>query len=283
MSIATEQESKGSGRRGVDKAPPASDPAVPGESITPPPRLRRRPALVAASVAAICLGALLAVWAYAGASTSQDVLAVRATVHRGELITRADLMTAQISVDPVLKPLPASAADAVVGKRAAMDLAAGGLVTQEDITSALVPAKGMSVVGVSLPPALMPGTQLQSGDQVRIVATPCAPGVATIRTWSPDCSWVPGISAGGRLTPTTDMPLAGTNAEVMSSWVTRPPAARSIAARFPTTASAAEAGNGLRTGSTLICAVIRSARVISSPRWTVARTARTSWEVLAPA
>jgi len=176
MSIATEQEPKRSGRRGVDKAPPATDPAVPGESITPPPRLRRRPALVAASVAAICLGALLAVWAYTGASTSQSVLAVRTTVHRGELITRADLMTAQISVDPVLKPLPASAAESLVGKRAAMDLAAGGLVTQEDIASALVPAKGMSVVGVSLPPALMPATQLQSGDQVRIVATPGAQG-----------------------------------------------------------------------------------------------------------
>ena len=51
-----------------------------------------------------------------------------------------------------------------------------GLVTQEDIASALVPAKGMSVVGVSLPPALMPATQLQSGDQVRIVATPGAQG-----------------------------------------------------------------------------------------------------------
>jgi len=180
MSIATAQESEHSGHHGKDKAPSAGEVPVPGESITPPPRLRRRPALVAASVAAICLGALLAVWAYTGASTSQDVLAVRSTVHRGELITRDDLMTAQIGVDPVLRPLPASAADSVVGKRAAMDLAAGGLVTREDVTSAVVPAKGMSVVGVSLPPALMPAAQLQSGDQVRIVATPGAQGdVAT--------------------------------------------------------------------------------------------------------
>ena len=82
----------------------------------------------------------------------------------------------QIGVAPALKPLPASAADTVVGKRAAMDLAAGGLVTAEDVTSAVVPAKGMSLVGVSLPPALMPAAQLQSGDQVRIVATPGAQG-----------------------------------------------------------------------------------------------------------
>jgi hypothetical protein len=176
MSIATAQESNRSGHHGKDKTPPASGVPVPGGIITPPPRLRRRPALVAASVAAICLGALLAVWAYAGASTSQDVLAVRTTVHRGELITRDDLMTAQIGVDPALKPLPASAADTVVGKRAAMDLAAGGLVTPEDVISVLVPAKGMSLVGVSLPPALMPAAQLQSGDQVRIVTTPGAQG-----------------------------------------------------------------------------------------------------------
>jgi len=180
MSIATAQESNRSGHHGKDRTTPAGEVPVPGESITPPPRLRRRPALVAASVAAICLGALLAVWAYTGASTSQDVLAVRTTVHRGELITRDDLMTAQIGVDPALKPLPASAADSLVGKRAAMDLAAGGLVTREDVTSAVVPAKGMSLVGVSLPPALMPAAQLQSGDQVRIVATPGAQGdVAT--------------------------------------------------------------------------------------------------------
>jgi len=91
-------------------------------------------------------------------------------------------MTARIGVDPALKPLLASAADSVVGKRAAMDLAAGGLVTAEDVTSAVVPAKGMSLVGVSLPPALMPAAQLQSGDQVRIVATPGAQGDLTTGT-----------------------------------------------------------------------------------------------------
>ena len=47
------------------------------------------------------------------------------------------------------------------------------------------------------------------------------------------------------------------------------------------TLSAADAGRGLRAGSMLICAVIRSSRVMSSPRWTVVRTARTPWEVLA--
>jgi hypothetical protein len=198
MSIASAQDSKRAGRRGRDKQVPGSEVPAAGGSIAAPPRLRRSPALVAASVAAICLGALLAVWAYTATSTAQDVLAARNTVHRGELITRDDLMTARIGVDPALKPLPASAADSVVGKRAAMDLAAGGLVTGEDVTSAVVPAKGMSVVGVSLPPALMPAVPLQSGDQVRIVATPGQQGdVAAGTTPQSIVSTVVGVRAAG--------------------------------------------------------------------------------------
>ncbi|WP_245934251.1 SAF domain-containing protein [Branchiibius hedensis] len=50
-------------------------------------------------------------------------------------------MTVRVGVDPALKPLPASELNDVVGKRAAMDLTAGGLVTSEDVTSSVVPAR----------------------------------------------------------------------------------------------------------------------------------------------
>lgn len=175
MSLDTGRETNRSSRRTKNTAPEQP----PGESLAPPPKLRRRPALIAASIAAICLGALLAVWAYTSTSNAQEVVAVRTTVHRGETITRDDLMTAQIGVDPALKPIAASRLDEVVGKRAAMDLAAGGLVTQEDLTSAVLPTKGMSIVGISLTPAMMPAIQLQTGDEVRIVTTPGEQGDAT--------------------------------------------------------------------------------------------------------
>lgn len=168
MSLDTTPETNRKSRRTKDAAAPSS----PGQILAPPPKLRRRPILIAGSVAAICLGALLAVWAYTSTSSAQEVLAVRTTVHRGELITRDDLMTAQVGVDPALRPMSAADLDSVVGKRAAMDLAAGGLVTQEDLATAVLPAKGMSIVGVSLTPAMMPATELQTGDDVRIVSTP---------------------------------------------------------------------------------------------------------------
>jgi hypothetical protein len=57
----------------------------------------------------------------------------------------------------------------------------------------------MSVVGVSLPPALMPAVALQSGDQVRIVATPGQQGdVAAGATPQSITATVVGVrSAGG--------------------------------------------------------------------------------------
>lgn len=149
------------------------------EAVAPPPKLRRRPLLVAASVAAICLGALLAVWAYTSASTAREVVAVRSGVQRGEVIERQDLVVVRVGLDPALRPVAAAQLDGVVGRRAATDLSAGGLLTQDGIAATVVPGRNMSVVGVSLPASLMPGEPLQTGDMVRVVATPGQQGEVT--------------------------------------------------------------------------------------------------------
>src|SRR5690348_2030830 len=108
------------------RAPSAS---VGSTAFTPPPKLRRRPALVAGGVAAICLGALLAVWTWSSTTHTEEVLAARVTIHRGDVITASDIERVRINDDPSLIPLAASAYDSVVGKRAALDVAAGGLLT----------------------------------------------------------------------------------------------------------------------------------------------------------
>ena len=104
--------------------------AVREPSVAPPPKLRRRPVLVAASIAAICLGALLAAFAWSATSNTRSVLAVRGPVERGALIDASDLVAVQVSTDPALDPLPASQADTVVGQRAAVDIASGTLLTR---------------------------------------------------------------------------------------------------------------------------------------------------------
>jgi flagella basal body P-ring formation protein FlgA len=179
MSVTTEAKSRPATKRANKTAEAASPATAAGGVIAPPPKLRRRPLLVVASVAAVCFGGLLGVWAYTSVTTAQEVVAVRTTIQRGTLISREDLVTARIGVDPALNPIPAAQLDGVVGQRAAMDLPTGGLVTQDSITATVVPAQDMSVVGVAVPAALLPGEPLRSGDQVRVVATPGQQGEVT--------------------------------------------------------------------------------------------------------
>ena len=148
-------------------------------NVMPPPKLRRRPALIVASGVAISAGALLAAFAWTATSTTQSVLAVRSAVERGAVIAQDDVMTVQVSADPALAPVPASQASAVVGQRAATDMAAGTLLTREQVSDKVLPAAGMSIVGVGLPSAQLPGEPLLVGDRVRVVATPGASGEVT--------------------------------------------------------------------------------------------------------
>lgn len=148
------------------------EPGPAATQFAPPPKLRRRPALVAGAIAAICLGALLAAWAWTATTNTQKVLVARHSIERGSVIEANDLARVQLSADPALKPVPASEFDQVVGQRAALDIAEGGMLTPGSFSSAVVPAEGQSVVGVALTPAQAPGLTLQNGDRVRVVATP---------------------------------------------------------------------------------------------------------------
>lgn len=147
-----------------------SSPAV--SQLVPPPKLRRRPALLAAALVAICLGALLAAWAWTATSNTQEVLVARHTIERGSVIEADDLSRVQLSADPALKPVPASQFDEVVGQRAAYDVAAGGMLTPDSFSSAVVPSGTDSIVGIALTPTQAPGLDLATGDRVRVVVTP---------------------------------------------------------------------------------------------------------------
>lgn len=164
------------GRSGT-RPPPTAELA--GPVLAPPPKLRRRPILIAVSVAAVCLGALLSAWAYSSTSHAQDVIGMRNTVLRGDTITRADLASVKISVDPALTPVPASQLEAIVGQRAAMDLPVGGVLTAAAVTTALTPPAGQSIVGIAAAPGMMPALRLRVGDTIRIVSTPGQQGTVS--------------------------------------------------------------------------------------------------------
>lgn len=150
----------------------ASAGAAPAEAIATPPRLRRRPALVAMAVILVAVGALLAAWLATSIGNTRSVVAVRTDIARGHMIAREDLLVVDITPDPALKTVPASRIDTIIGRYARFDMAAGGLVTSTAVTDKTVPVAGQSLVGLSLTPAQLPARPLQPGDTVRIVTTP---------------------------------------------------------------------------------------------------------------
>ncbi len=141
-------------------------------ALAPPPKLRRRPALIAAAIGAVCIGALLAGWAWTATTNTQEVLVARHSIERGAVIEADALARVRLSADPALKPVAASQLEEVVGQRAAMDIAEGGILTPGSFTAEVVPGEGQSVVGVALTPAQAPGLDLQYGDRVLVVVTP---------------------------------------------------------------------------------------------------------------
>jgi hypothetical protein len=128
--------------------------------------------LVGTALVAICLGALLAAWAWTATTNTEEVLVARQTIERGAVIQSGDLARVRVGVDPALHPVPASQIDDIVGQRAALDVAAGAMLTPDSFTSAVVPAGDNSIVGVALTPAQAPGLDLAPGDHVRVVVTP---------------------------------------------------------------------------------------------------------------
>ena len=136
-------------------------------------------ALCAVLVAA---GALGAAFAYTSVSDTQEVLVVNRDIARGETIEPGDLTVVRVSVDPALTPISGSQKSSIEGSRAAVDLWAGTLLSEQQVTENLVPGEGESLVGISLTPAQMPSEPLYSGDTVRIVTTPGDQGEVTEQT-----------------------------------------------------------------------------------------------------
>ncbi len=151
----------------------------PAPAALGPVKTRRRPVLIIASVAALLLSALGGVWLWTAATSSVEVVVAKAAVPRGAVIAAGDLMVARVSLDPAIASIPASDVSTVVGQRAALDISAGGLLTPDAIAPETVPAKGETVVGLSLVDGMLPAIPLKTGDDVRVVQTPGAQGQVT--------------------------------------------------------------------------------------------------------
>lgn len=134
-----------------------------------PPKLRRRPMLIALSVLLTALGALLGAWLLTGLSGTESYIAVREDVPRGAQIQADDLVRTQLRTDSAVRPLLWDEQRAVIGRYASKDLAAGSVVTRDSVAAQVVPVAGQSIVGLALEPGQVQVTDLKVGDQVRMI------------------------------------------------------------------------------------------------------------------
>jgi hypothetical protein len=132
--------------------------------------------MVLFSVGLVLVGAVLGVGVWMASTSSVEVVAARASIERGAVITDSDLTVARVAVDPSVTVVPAAQLGTLVGKRAASDVAAGTLLSPAQVTEALPPSTGESVVGVALTTGQLPAEPLRPGDRVRLVQTPLAQG-----------------------------------------------------------------------------------------------------------
>src|SRR5690606_9738448 len=146
-----------------------------------PPRTPRRPdppepAVRRVRVPQLALGVLLSGLAALGfvlfnaASVQRaPVLALASDVQRGQVLEVEDLQVVHVGTDDVLALTPADRSELLVGRAAVTDLAAGTLVTVDQVAAGSALTPGAGVVGLALAPGQYPTPRLAIGDLVSVV------------------------------------------------------------------------------------------------------------------
>ncbi|MFF4282885.1 SAF domain-containing protein [Streptomyces kronopolitis] len=135
-------------------------------------RRRRQPAMAALASAVIAAGGLVGFLAYSQTGHRTAVLAVSRSVSAGDVIGEADLSEVSVSLDPALKAYPAADRSKVVGKRAAVSLLPGAMLSRGQVSTRTLVGADEALVGIGLKAGQLPATRLSAGDRVQVVSTP---------------------------------------------------------------------------------------------------------------
>lgn len=150
------------------RARAASLPVPPGPSGLP---TRKRWGRIGAGAAVAVAGAWIAAALVMSAGSRTDVLVLADDVAQFQAIERDDLRVVRVAADSFVDTVPASQLDSIVGRTAATDLRAGGLLSSDQLVPAgehLV-ADGEAIVGARLAPADAPLGDLARGVDVLVV------------------------------------------------------------------------------------------------------------------
>jgi hypothetical protein len=110
-----------------------------------------------------------------------DVVTVVRDVQVGEVLTEQDLGKASVALDPAVKAVRADDVKSVVGKRAAVELKPGSLLSPSQVTENSLVKAGEQLVPIGLKPEQVPATALVPGQKVQLVHVPAQGAMDTAK------------------------------------------------------------------------------------------------------
>jgi hypothetical protein len=141
-----------------------------------PPRVvrqrRMRPGLLGLAVLLIALGGLGAAFAVTSVRATGSYLAVARQVPVGAQLTADDLTTVEVAGGRGIAPVASARLAEVVGKRAAVTLTPGTLLTMAQLTDQPLLGPGQQQIALGLKLSQVPARKLNPGDKVQVVGTP---------------------------------------------------------------------------------------------------------------
>jgi hypothetical protein len=132
---------------------------------------RRRPMVAIGSIAlvTVCIAIFTSVYLHAGDRVA--VLALQHDVQQGHAINRGDLAVVRIAFSGGIDPITAVDVNQVVGRKAAVSLRGGTLLSASELVSHLGPGQGKAVVGVATKTGQLPAGGVAVGDTVDVILT----------------------------------------------------------------------------------------------------------------
>ena len=187
------------------------------QAVITPVRTRRSGIWLAAAIVLILIGAIGGAFLYTTASNTQQVFVSAHTIERGDTIERDDLTTIALAAGQTTAAIPVARADEVLGKIAANDIAAGGMITDSDLTTSLPVPSGQALVGLELKSSQLPAQTLVAGDEVVIVPVATQAATGGITTVDPSTTVQGTVSQVRASTSTTGTVIVDVYVEARSA------------------------------------------------------------------
>ncbi|MHB8246073.1 MAG: hypothetical protein ACYDGN_12115 [Acidimicrobiales bacterium] len=176
--------------------------------VAPPVRRRSWP-LVGAGVLAMAIGALGFGLARSSIDHRVAVLSLTRPVTAGQQVTASDLGVVRVSVSTGISVVPANLESSVVGRTAATNLVAGGLLVSSELGAPTTVKPGYGVVAVDLRQGSVP-VLLQAGSHVLVVDTAAGGGSTSRVLGHATVLSVSGASPAGGVSVSIVAPLGAT-------------------------------------------------------------------------